>query len=379
MPGPGFVSPTPGDRPGSYPEEPSFFDELGATFADSVQLGREVATGEQGEATDRSRARESLRGFLESIGVDPDSPATQAVLAGVGEDDQARLEFLTQDPVGQATAAGLVSNPDTQAPFFRSNYGRTLADSGFGRGEVSRPSVDVSERSRAALTARGERGAEVRYNEQTGWTMFANGTLVGPNGEIAFDPSRAAPGSQAYQTQVMSSWTEDEVKSWRSRLADAGYLDPEKRKIRGIDVELQEAFREYQYARYLNGGKAIPRTGDSGNAGRFADRPLFDYGEISHTISNSVYDHLRSLYGVEPDQAEVKRWTQFVIRHGMELQRKYRRDDVSSYAELGKQEAIETFVSRTQKQAAPYHEDLEENTELRDALARAASVAGGLA
>lgn len=356
---------TPGDEPGAI------------TNAAGAEIGREVAVQVPDERPRSNPWREQLRDLLESVGVDIQSPVTQDLLARAGTTDRERFEFFRDDPIGQASLAGLASNPNARLPFYNSSYGQALEAAGFQRDQVQKEEAPFSSRV-GMLLAQSQKGPEVEFNDETGWAMYSDGTLVGPNGEIVYDPSKAAPGSLRWRQQVVSSWTEEEVEKWRDRLVDFGYLPKEAKKGRGVSVDMLVALDEYHRNRYLNGGKPVPATGDDRAKGRFADQPLLDYNEISKSISNSVYEQLRSMYGNEPDPAEVERWTQFVISRGMDLQRQLRRDEVSSYAQLGLQEAEETFIARMRERTAPFREAEEENTELRDALSRAAAIAGGL-
>lgn len=334
------------------------------------------------ERVEQEQARGSVRELLISAGIDPDSPATQLLLSTFGQTDQERWDFL-QTPEGRSYLLGAAANPDMALPV--SSYQQTLQAAGFDEGDVPVKATkpDISERTHQALAQMQaftqQKGPAVRYNEDTGWTVFGNGTLVSPDGQITFDPASTAPGSQRWLIDIQGSWTEAEVSSWRAKLVDMGYLSKEAKKARGFSQDFLQALQAYHLNRYVNGGKPIAATGGAGAGGRFAGQPLFDYNDIEHQVKNSVASQLEQFYGVVPEEEEVRRWTNFVIGQASSLQKKFRRDEVSSYTSAAYGEAEETFIDQIRQDTAGYREDLEENTKLRDSLRNAAAAASALA
>jgi hypothetical protein len=158
-----------------------------------------------------------------------------------------------------------------------------------------------------------------------------------------------------------------------------GYLPREAKKTNGFDIVLGQALQAYHANRYINGGKPIALDASAGApGGKFAGQPLFNYAEISNQIHNDVTEQFRAVYGTDPEPAEVRAWTQFVISKGMDLQRRFRAQEIGSYQSAGLGESLETFRRQLEDDAAPFREAIEENTTLRDGLSSAISAIGSL-
>lgn len=339
--------------------------------------GEDKATVEDRlEAADQRAAYTKWRETLTAAGVDPDSPAVQGML-GQYETDKEKLEFL-ESSSGILFIQGAAQTPGMALPI--SDYRAAFLQAGFGETglPVRPPTTPMDLRSHAALAqnAAGGVGPITRYNDETGWAVFGNGTLVGPDGQVIFDPASDAPGSQRWIQSIQGTWGESQVSEWRKKLVDMGYLDSSEKNVRGWNTMFTTALRNYHFARYQNGGRPIAAAG--GGGGQFAGQPLFDYTEITHQTKNSVAAMLEQYYGVVPEEEEVRRWTQFVLRQAAGLQKKFRRQEVSGYTSAAYGEAEETFIDQIRQDTAGYRRDEQENTTLRDSLRNAAAAASGL-
>ncbi len=339
----------------------------GSSLAEVVE--QRVEAGESG-------AKNELMRLLETYGIDTSSQQVQFALSAIGTTDAERLEFLSSQ-AGTATLLSWSGTPGFAEPL--TSYQAVFQASGFD--SVPQPlrlTDRKTHRMMDEITAqRGQPSFPYEYNEETGFQIFGNGTIVTPDSQVVFDPSQQAPGSEQWVRAIQGNWTEEQVMEWRGRLVNMGYLDPAEKKVRGFNAPFLSALREYHQQRYVNGGNALPWSGD-GKLGPNAGLPLFDYNDIAAQVRNSVSAQLEQYYGNVPDEAEVRRWSQFVLREATDLQKRFRRKDVSSYSSAALGEAEERFIDDIRQDTQPFREAIEENTSLRDSLRSAAQVASGL-
>lgn len=354
-----------------------------------AQEAEETKTPDEtpGEAISRVEEKnqaERVRGMIEAAGVDPDQGiGLLQTLGHLSAEEQ--LAFL-QTPEGEGLMSGMATVP--QFALQITDYQAALMEAGFTQAPehakvspkdylgptIGPPTAEQAE----ALEAEGFRGGSFsQYNSKNGWTIYGNGALVGPNGELIFDPSKEAPGSTPWLRSIQTNWTEEQVSQWRKKLVEFGYLDPSAKNSRGFDTVFLQALQNFHANRYIYGNGKGVRASASGD-GRFAGQPLFDYNEIDSQVRNSVASQLEQFYGYTPDEEEVRRWSQFVIRQATSLQRRFRSQDVGSYTSAAYTEAEESFVDQIRRDTAPQRQAVEENTTLRDGLRNAAAAAGAL-
>lgn len=309
-------------------------------------------------------ARAQLDAVLRSYHLDPQAPNVLAMLAGVGRDDESRLAWV-QSQEGQQTLLGAASIPDNLLPEYRTTYAMAFAEGDFAhplyQPEGIRPGLSDFDQ----LT---------EYNEKTGYAQFP-GVVVTPDGQVIFDPSSNVPGSPKWMQGVWD-WGEAKVGSWRDTLVEMGYLPKSAAKSKGVDVQFLQALQKYQYSRYAYGGGRPVASGMGEGAGSRGE--LLDFDNIRGQITNDVRNQFRNVYGTDPEDSELKAWTQFVIRKATQLQKEFRSEAVPSYSSAAYGEASERFIGKLEEDAAPYREAVEENTSLRDGLAAAAAAIRGL-
>lgn len=329
-----------------------------------------------------------LRSMLEQAGVDVEAPEVQLYI----QTTQAAVDAGSLDTnlvalQAQALAEKYPSTPVTA-------YTDALAASGFGDEPYPAPrTVPVG----GAPQLRTEIGmqqvpvpGQPRFQEQeeTGWIRYANGVLVpagAPLGttpgavSVIYDPASKAPGSGAWQREVVSQWGPDKVAEWRKRLIEFGYL-PKEAKKGGADATFMNALALYHNNRYINGGKPIAVDASASAGG--ADRPkLVNLEDFQAQIRNDVREQYQRVYGIRPTDGEVQQWSDYIIRQGMDLQRKFRRKYDSPMTDTAATEAEERFIEKIEStpQAQFLRESEEENTRLRDTFERMAQVTASLA
>lgn len=372
-------------KPRPTPEVTAGMDTEDRAAASSDQLAELGLPTEPGAV--------DLASYLSAAGVDTEAPELQLVLPTL----QQRLEDPNDTQIqallpmlAQSMAEKYPSTPQTA-------YSTALAASGFTdpfpAPEVSsKPSAiqGIRRGGRTGLTAqeldqaRPQTISQPRFEteENTGWIRFSNDVLVDPSsGEVYYKPGSNAPGSPWWQQKITREWGPDKVGEWRDRLHKLGYITSDQAKVKTIDSAFLAALAQYHQQRYLNGGK--PVAGDlaaNGPGGASEPKPvnLHDFGA---QIRNDVREQYKRVYGVDPSDGEVQAWSDYVMRTGMSLQRKFIRKYGSANTDTAATEAEERFVEKIEQspEGRFLAEADEENTRLRDTMERMAMVTNSLA
>ena len=339
------------------------------TFARSAGLKSE---------TELRNSDQSLEAILRQAGVDTDDPNVQAVIQSYGD--------ILRDPaLGPAMMANLA---ETYPAVPTQDYDNALALSGFGDAPFVKPQPPGGVLQLAAhegFAVADLKTGTKKFEEQpdTGWIRYGNGVLVSPDGQVVFDPTSKAPGSIAWQRDVVSTWGEDKIAEWRDRLHEYGYLTKDQAKVKGTDSVFLSALTAYHTSRYANGGKAI--AGDlsgAGAAGGGPAKPLVNFKDLEAQARNDVREQYRRVFGSDPTDGEVAAWSDWIIKKSMQLQREFRKGTGHpSYAGDAATEAEERFIEKLEQspQAQFQQDSEEENTRLRDAMQQAVIVTNSLA
>jgi len=314
-----------------------------------------------------------LEAMLREAGVDTSEPAVRQFIAAARDQDL--------DPAILQLYVAMLAERYPAVPVTAYAQAREL--SGFQAppivAGVTTPSELRGVPPEQVLTP-GERFVQ---HPDTGWLLFRNGVLVNPaDGSVFFEPNSMAPGSPNWLRRVQESWSDEQVATWKRRLAEFGYLTPEQAKTKGIDQAFLEGLRQYHLDRYRNFGKPIPRdlsgAGPGGVGGDFA----LTARDFQAQIRNDVREQFRRVFGNDPSAAELEEWTRFVTRTALRLQRRYERRGASpeQALSLASTEAEERFIARLEgsPEATFLRESADENTSLRDALAAAVAVGRSL-
>lgn len=311
--------------------------------------------------------------ILTSAGVDTSDPAIQNLL----NNESARMTIL--DPQISGLFIGGLARRYPRDPTTAQYY--HLADT-YGLTETQVTPADPTSINFPLLgqvdlplsftqtqVPRAGDGGDFHTDESSGATIFKNGVIVDPQGQVVMPPGKAVPGSMPWLQEITRNWSQSEVSSWRKKLVDFGYLPKGSEKQKGWSVELRAALVNFHHARYLNGGKPIKSEKLD-----VAAQPT-QLGPLRPVIEEEVRKQLAGTLGQLPGEAEVKKWTDFIVHQGMALQRQ---------KQLTPSTALQVAESRAGNQvynspAGQYAVGVEENTSLADALHNAVMVTQGLA
>lgn len=323
------------------------------------------------------RGTSTVEALLRQRGIDVENPTVQLLIQSYGD--------MLKDPqIGPLIIEDWASNPDFQA-VPQQDYDLALMQSGFS-GEFTGPEPAAGASQLAAhegfAVAQLRNGApKYEENPDTGWLRYKNGVLVSPDGKVAFDPTSKAPGSVAWQREVVANWGTEQVQTWAERLTKMGYLPKgAAKKATAKDPAFLGALEAYHLNRYKYGKPVNGElTGISGAAGS-TKPPLVDFEEMQAQTRNFVRETYRRVYGQDPTDGEVVAMTQAITDQAMELQRRFRRKGYGNAAGLAATEAEERYTERVEQspEAVYLREQDEENTRMRDALQRAVVVTNSL-
>jgi hypothetical protein len=221
--------------------------------------------------------------------------------------------------------------------------------------------------------------------QESGAIRYANGVIADPEtGEIAFPPNAAIPGSQQWFNETVMKWTPDQIKSWKEKLVNLGYLPKEVLKGKNVGV-IDQSFKgalvgdpgstspSYWRDYYLNYGQVVHQDSLSGGSG--GQNTITNLQNIRGGIENDVTTFYRDLYGIDPSKAELDNWTAKVISIGNRLQRVKDLDPGTAATEA---KARVTGKILKTPEAEFFTENMEENTRLRDMLVRSVQVANSM-
>lgn len=233
-------------------------------------------------------------------------------------------------------------------------------------------------------------GAEMRAQKtSSGAKMFPNGVIVDPNQigasgmpQVFFPENDAkVAGSQAWIIKANKTWGPDQVQQQVQELIKYGYLDKQYKGSKTMSIEVMTALKNFHTARYaLGNGKPVPMGPQAAGAGGGGLTPEENLRNIRASLTQEVRNQYQVVFGpdYEPKPAELKQWTEFVIRAGNKLQQTKGLSTATAA-----QEAMAQATARMEKQpAAEWDEQIAEeqgeNTQMRDGLIAAAGATSGI-
>jgi hypothetical protein len=351
---------------------------LESLTADEIAERSDVTAARLGLAPEES----SLRAMLDSAGVDLDDPTIRTYIAERQAALDAGVVPLSQL---QQEVQALALNPKFTKP--ATVYQQELELSGFGddpfyapKPVATDPAAGITRPGMGQFVQADPSAPDYQEAEGTGYIRYANGVLVSPEGGVTFDPTSNAPGSIRWFRETVNGWDEEKVKDWRGKLHEWGYLAEDETKSGSADLNFREALARYHGARYVNGGTPVVEDATMAAGGSTAPKPV-NLRDFSAQIRNDVRDQYETVYGVAPSDGEVELWSDYIIRQGMQLQRKFRRKYDDPMTSMASVEAEEMFAEKieTSPKAEFLHEAEEENTRLRETFDRMAQVTASLA
>lgn len=310
------------------------------------KFGRQPAAAPDGQQFTTADAIEMFR----EAGADVNDPALRSLLS-----DPATLAWLQDPNIGPSLVQSLVqqyAKPLTP-------YEQLVQQAGFG---YQPPPPALSEGVQVHnLQETAKRGYTT--STSTGAIQFDNGVIVDTDGNVFYPPDKAVEGSASWRRQIQSTWSDADVKTWRKKLVNMGYLPQGAQKQNGFDQALLDALSSYYNARYANGGKEVAR--DLMGAG---GQPLVDMSLFRPEIENEVRATFQDVFNDDPTSNELKRWTDMVIGSASKYQKK------GLSASEAKSQAINSAVSGIygSPEGQYYQDTQQENTSLHDALVNAA-------
>jgi len=357
-------TPTPEDDPGAV-------DTTGITSPESQTFVQGVYSDAQA-VLDESWKGQARRILLEA-GAPMNDQLVRDMLTSIdtqSEDFDAKPGLF--DAVMTTTIQGLIQS----GKITETQYTQALQASGFGFEQPEFTQIDPSllgSGDQAFLRNFNEASKDYVIQPETGWKQYKNGVLVDPNqpfgaiGAVIFDPTSRAPGSTAWATEVLPTWSQDKVTEWREKLIEGGYLSSAEKKG-PVDATFINAMQQYQVVKYQNGGTpmAIGPVIEAGGG-----TTPYNFKQIHASIDEDVRNAWVSIYGVRPDESEVEAQRDMVIKVARKL---YDRGQLSPEGAASEAEArILGRMERT-PEARFVTENTEENTELRDQMLRAVQV-----
>ena len=347
-----------------------------AALAGKVATTSAVESVEQEERNTRRTGNEArIRAILIAANIDPDAEFTVVLLASIGDTPGERLAIL-ESPEGVITLRSWVEQFEEIALVQQTPYSVALEQNAF---EPLGPPPEPSTLGQARGGRTGIPPSQYQippgtyeYSDTTGAIRYPNGTIVTEGGGIIFDPTKNAPGSDAY-LRAAADWDAAKLAEWKDKLVAYGYLTKEQAKGDGLTIEVRNALQSYWHNWYIAGGKPIASEAAGGGATK---APLIDYKDFSAQIQNDTRDQLRRILGAEPTEEQVRAQAQYIMHTATDLQRKFRNKDYGSPGSMALTEATETAIGNIE--TSPYAQDVRENTALRDALSNAAYVSRGL-
>jgi hypothetical protein len=327
----------------------------------------------------------SIEQMFRDAGVDLDEPIVQGYITKATADLRAAETEQEATLVVSQIQAYLPALAEKWPSTPLTAYAQALAMSGFS-GPLTQLGVTTPSEVTGVTPSQLVAGGTFAINPDTGWMQYANGVLVDPNvplgavGGVAFRPDSDAPGSPIWLRQVQTSWSPEQIGSWKKRLQEYGFISKDQAKTQGIDATFLDALRRYHELRYQNGGKplATDLTGAEGT-----DEFNLTARDFQVQIRNDVREQYRATFGNDPSDAELEEWTRFVTQTSLRAQKALGRKGAppSTALSLGATEAEERLIEELQgsPEATLLRESAEENTSLRDALATAVVTTRSLA
>lgn len=320
------------------------------------------------------------------------SSLMKAIEQAGGDTGDAEVQLFVQQMQSEIDSGGI---PPEQIQFYAlamaqshpsaiaTRYSEAFAVSGFSGPYDPRPTAGQAQLGRLEGMEPQQifgKPDPFRISDETDFMQFRNGVLVTPDGEVLYEPGSSAPGSMRWR-MGLSEWAPDKVAEWKKKLAELGYMTAEEAKVKGVDTVFLDRMQAYHNARYLNGGK--PVAGDlAATAASAAEKPKpVDLNDFASQIRNDVREQYERIYGVRPTDGETELWSSYIIKQGMQMQRRNIGKYDSPMTESAATEAEEQFIEKLEKTpgARFLRESEEENTELRDTFERMAQVTSSLA
>lgn len=339
----------------------SVFDAVGQTIPGSESTVDEAVRRD--DLTAEEATQEILKEFAEA-GIDTDKPE---VLLFAGS--QFVIDaYKTNRTVFDGVVATAVQNYSTTVA---TNYQTAREQLGFSSGTLT-PPTDTS----GAITTGFEQVGQAvsaslggyEVNEDTGGIMFANGVIFDPNSETVLYPnSSTAQGSIQWLNASRGAWSEDQIKEWKSKLVDMGYLPKGAAKDGTWTSSFETALRGYFDNKYKHLGDPVP-IDDMEQA----VAPAQELKAMKASIYRDTEQQYLTSFGEKPDPDELDHWLDFVTRTAKKLMRT---GSFSSTGAAASESILRAGIKMEQSPYGQYISDQQENTELRDRMQAAAQAA----
>lgn len=332
-----------------------------------------------------------LDNMIIAAGGDPDDPAFQQILQTSPMVRQMAMKAFSDSPdaAKYRAALGTVLKSvavDHPGPYTPTGYEEAMARYGFDT-PVPKGSIGIGA-SALGTTAGG--GAVGMQKSPEGGRMYPNGVIFDPmnpltGGQPAVlfpEGDASVAGSSAWLAKVQRTWGPEQVNAQVQELVKYGYLPKEYRKTKVLSVGIIEKLREFHQNRYAYGnGRPVQSDefGAPGSAGAADGGIEMNLRSVRAGIAEGVRGQYQRVFGDDPRPAELKEWTEFVIRMGNQMQRGQK----GLTAAAASSEALARAGQRMEKAPAAKWDDQiaeeqEENTQLRDGLATAAAATSGI-
>lgn len=342
-------------------------DELGRLRAQEREAAQDVGVVTGGDPESQ------LMAALEQAGVNTNDPTVSNYVQTVAANVRAGAYDMA---AAQARVQPLAFNP---AYRIQNPYTVAFEESGFSDVYTGDP-LDFYGPGATAVREGGvtPSPAPPFIESEQGWIQYSNGVLVSPDDQVAIDPASDVPGSAKWLRGI-NDWSAERIREEKQKLVQFGWLPEGAAKSTDITAEFRDALKNFHYARYINGGSPI--GGSFTGADTAAERPKpVDLREFDSQIRNDVRDQYERIFGYRPGDGETEMWSDFVIKKGMEMQRRNIGKYDSPMTESAATEAEEQLIEKLERtpQARLLRDSDEENTRLRDTLTRMASVTDSL-
>lgn len=344
--------------------------------------------------------QQALESGMANFGIDTTDPAIQAILedpelqrmvAASIDPDNPRADEYSNRLTG--LYAGLAQQYGATVP---TEYDLAVQQYGFEQpGQMTtttvQPTGDIGIGGSLGGFAKppkpGQLPKAAAQTSETGAKMFPNGVIVDPNtpGSTGMpavyfpenDPKVA--GSQAWLIRANRTWGPDQVKSQVAELIKFGYLDKQFKNVKTMSIEVMTALKNFHTARYaLGNGKPIAQGAAAAGGGTGGLAPEENLRNIRAGLTQEVRNQYQRVFGDDPKPAELKEWTEFVIRAGNTLQKAKGLPTATAASEAVAQVAERMEKLPSAKWDDQIAQEQEENTQMRDGLTTAAAATSGI-
>lgn len=350
---------------------------------------------------------------LESSGITDSSNMILQALASAGVDTSIpEVQEFAEDPVatkafndslsGGTAWTPIVQSLATQFPSgTQSQYGAATTQL-FGvsgppafHAPMGTPSVNAGQEDaqlkagnflgqNAEETAASNNQGAYYTNPSNGAIVYRNGVIMDPQtGSVYYPPDEKIAGSPVWMNKIRSSWSDGRIMEEKALLVKYGYLPKGSQKHADWDLSFQNGLTAFYNSKYSNYGKpVVADTGAGGYAGPGGTGSTSTFSnlrQVHATIQSDIISQYHTLFQRDPSDAELAKWTSFVISQGNKLQRGANGLSAGSAATEAENRALHTW---RQTPEFGYRQDQEENTSLRDGIVGAVqasqAVMGGM-